>query len=711
MTPQILEILIRAACSNGSVNEEERLFLIEQARLINLTEESLNFLILSELGRVKEAHQLKINTDQNNASGFITSDNSHSANASGFISENEQFQNFSIRNGQFTEISDLPTQGAMSLIQKGKYLGKWVIIKRLKPENRTSPKYIELLYKEFENAYYLDHPNIVRIISKGEDSEGPFYFMEYIDGRALTKLLTKVGLEKGELIKKIVIEVLHALDYVHKQQLYHRDLKPDNILITYKGDNVKLIDFGLAQADVFEDKLIKVGTPRYASPEQKNKGYAVDGRSDIYSFGLILLEMLTGQIDDVEKAKLRSVQLYALIKKCLATEPAGRYSYCSEIVEVVRTSAIKDIDLKNVSNSTSKQDISHSLSSKTYLTFKDFAVYSYNQWKNGFLKDLESSISLDYNFTSKAQNILSYNFAVENFKNYLCISLFSTYFFLPGEYFIRSDKRQFFLTNYRLFLYQEFSQKFEIISFAQSEIKPEMGSNIDRIYVVFNNHKIWKSDWELILRTYNKKDFTKLEAHYLPLLLSSKPEAMQHGFYSQSELDEINGDLVKIVHTGFDDFINFTKFTYSADKIATYYNRRFLDHSNAIKSLIPFVRETMKEYMPFENEFFFLNSFHDGIITNFRIFYKSQKRVQVVPLNNVDLYSKAKKFFNKEIEITLKSGSPVVLPLVGMISKDETNLVRINQMILLEDWKNIAYYDLPFLENDNSQMDQYWRTT
>ncbi|MBU0765154.1 MAG: protein kinase, partial [Bacteroidetes bacterium] len=217
--------------------------------------------------------------------------------------------------------------------QKARKHGKWIIIKRIKPEYRNNHKYRELFFQEFENAYHLDHPHVIKLLDKGEDAQGPYYTMEYVDGRPLSKMIVPGGIKDERLVRKILMQTLDALSYVHKKQVIHRDLKPANILITYKGDNVKLLDFGLAAADSFDDDLAKAGTPKYAAPEQMDKSREVDQRADIYSIGLILKEMLTGDLSSRDGKGVSDPTYAAVIDKCVQQNPANRFNNCEEIIE------------------------------------------------------------------------------------------------------------------------------------------------------------------------------------------------------------------------------------------------------------------------------------------------------------------------------------------------------------------------------------------
>ena len=186
----------------------------------------------------------------------------------------------------FTSYSEIPSSGFNRLYKAQRY-GKWFVLKGLKPEHQHKEVYINLLTKEFELGVQMDHPNIAHTFSFETDPvAGPCIVMEYVDGCTLKEFLLQKP--SAAVRRKIAKEVLSAMSYFHGKQIIHRDLKPDNILITHNGHNVKIIDFGLADTDYHGVFKQPAGSDKYAAPEQKSGGVALDCRADIYAFGVVL---------------------------------------------------------------------------------------------------------------------------------------------------------------------------------------------------------------------------------------------------------------------------------------------------------------------------------------------------------------------------------------------------------------------------------------
>ena len=204
----------------------------------------------------------------------------------------------------------VPSRGFNQLV-KVKRLGRWYMLKGLKPEFQHQIVNLELLKKEYELMVQLDHPNIVRVSSKEVNEElGPCILMEYIDGMTLDRFLE--GNPSRQVRRKIVDQLVDALSYIHSKQVLHRDLKPSNILITRNGNNVKIIDFGWSDTDDYAILKQSAGTKEYMAPEQLVPDQKTDCRTDIYAFGLLLRKLFPHR--------------YRLVSnKCTQNDPAQRY--------------------------------------------------------------------------------------------------------------------------------------------------------------------------------------------------------------------------------------------------------------------------------------------------------------------------------------------------------------------------------------------------
>jgi serine/threonine-protein kinase len=176
-------------------------------------------------------------------------------------------------------------------------LNRLVALKALFPEFAREPSFVERFRREAQAAANLNHPNIVGIYDWGQESGTYFIVMEYVEGRSLRELMRSEGpIEPGQAAD-ITAEIASALAFAHRSGVVHRDVKPGNVLITPQG-HVKVTDFGIARAGT-SDGLTQtgsvMGTATYFSPEQA-QGLAVDGRSDVYSLGVVLYELVCGGV-------------------------------------------------------------------------------------------------------------------------------------------------------------------------------------------------------------------------------------------------------------------------------------------------------------------------------------------------------------------------------------------------------------------------------
>lgn len=210
--------------------------------------------------------------------------------SSGFVIQENNSEMIS----SFHSIKEIETKG-YSCLYTATQFGKKVILKGLKPEFKKERFYQDLLKKEFEISYSLNHPNIVKIIDfQNILNIGDCIVMEYVEGVTLREFVESQRIEEAQnridkrVYEKIFNELLDAMEYFHSKQIIHRDLKPDNILITNNGNNVKIIDFGLSDADDYVILKQAAGTRKYAAPEQLIPNNTIDCRADIYSLGIIL---------------------------------------------------------------------------------------------------------------------------------------------------------------------------------------------------------------------------------------------------------------------------------------------------------------------------------------------------------------------------------------------------------------------------------------
>lgn len=184
----------------------------------------------------------------------------------------------------FPDAELLPLGGSTCRCYRVKLYGKLHFLKRLRPELATDPRHVAALNKEFETGYRLEHPHLVRYISKTDDG----ILMDYVDGETLTEFTASHPdyFNSRKNADRLVRQLVDVVGYLHSHQIIHLDLKPDNILITRIGNNVKLIDLGYCYTDAWTDTMGH--TDQYAAPEQLDGTNDVDARTDIYAIGRIL---------------------------------------------------------------------------------------------------------------------------------------------------------------------------------------------------------------------------------------------------------------------------------------------------------------------------------------------------------------------------------------------------------------------------------------
>ena len=264
-----------------------------------------------------------MNTNEISSSGFVTKDDIIDSNVI------------------ISDIKEIETKGYSSLYT-AIYLGKKHILKGLKPEYKNKQFYENLLKKEFEISHPLNHPNIVKTIDfKHIPDLGNCIMMEYIDGITLKDFVeshrdTKSQSRRAKNIyDKIFNELLDAMSYFHSKQIIHRDLKPGNIIITNNGNNVKIIDFGLSDADDYLILKQAAGTKKYAAPEQLIPNNPIDCRADIYSLGIILR-------NNFPKSYRK------IADKCAQQDREKRYSSADEIKKALKNKKRKNTNIINL---------------------------------------------------------------------------------------------------------------------------------------------------------------------------------------------------------------------------------------------------------------------------------------------------------------------------------------------------------------------------
>jgi serine/threonine-protein kinase len=236
---------------------------------------------------------------------------------------------------------------------RDRLLDRPVAIKVLFPELSVDRAFVERFRREAQAAANLSHPNIVPVFDWGEDGGTYFIVMEFIDGQPLSAVLRSTGAMPPDRVADIGSHVAAALAYAHRHGVVHRDVKPGNVLITDDG-LVKVTDFGIARAVNTEESLTQtgavMGTATYFSPEQA-EGIGVDSRSDIYSLGVVLYEMVAGRppflgespvavaskhVRDQppplhELASTVPADLEAVIMKAMAKSPDQRYATADDL--------------------------------------------------------------------------------------------------------------------------------------------------------------------------------------------------------------------------------------------------------------------------------------------------------------------------------------------------------------------------------------------
>jgi serine/threonine-protein kinase len=262
--------------------------------------------------------------------------------------------------GRYRIVRKLGTGGMANVyLAEDEVLGRRVAIKILNDRHAGDDQFVERFRREAKNAASLSHPNIVSIYDRGE-AEGTYYIaMEYLDGRSLKELIVRRGPAPIHIAVDYARQVLAAIRFAHRHGIVHRDIKPHNVLVDGEG-RLKVTDFGIARAGVSQmtEAGSIIGTAQYLSPEQA-KGAPVDERSDLYSVGVVLYELLTGVVPftgdtpvEIAMKHLSTVpeppsahraeiprDLDMVVLRALAKDPKERYQSAEEL----------DSDLRRIS--------------------------------------------------------------------------------------------------------------------------------------------------------------------------------------------------------------------------------------------------------------------------------------------------------------------------------------------------------------------------
>lgn len=231
--------------------------------------------------------------------------------------------------------------------------GTRVAVKIPHPEVESEPVFFERFQREQDIGTRLNHPAVMKVLNVPDRSQ-VYMVMEWVDGKLLRHIIKEEGKLPAERATRIAVGICNALEYIHTHGVVHRDLKPENIMVG-PDDSVKLIDFGIAGQEgarrlTFAKLSNLMGTPDYISPEQV-KGKRGDGRSDIYAVGVMLYEMLTGDVPfkganpfavmnerllnyPVPPRELNASitpQLQEIIYRAMEREPSNRYAHARDM--------------------------------------------------------------------------------------------------------------------------------------------------------------------------------------------------------------------------------------------------------------------------------------------------------------------------------------------------------------------------------------------
>lgn len=267
-------------------------------------------------------------------------------------------------------VLDMLGAGGMGAVYKAKHqtMGRVVALKVIRPERLSSANAIRRFRREIEAAAMVNHPNIVQAFDADETGGRLTLVMEYVDGTDLSKMLKEKGPLPIDSVLNYVLQAATGLEHAHEKGLVHRDIKPQNLLLTRDGV-VKVLDLGLARQLEEDQSLLTregvvVGTPDYVAPEQVLNSHNVDIRADIYSLGATLYVLLTGKVpfpgSSVAQKLLKQQKeepppveshrpqiapaIAAIVRRMMAKKPQDRFQTPAEVIRALKDPSAFAVD-------------------------------------------------------------------------------------------------------------------------------------------------------------------------------------------------------------------------------------------------------------------------------------------------------------------------------------------------------------------------------